>query len=176
MAKGINKVILIGNIGKDPETRSFPDGGSITNASIATTETWKNRQTGNQESSTEWHRVVFKNRLAEIAAQYLSKGSKVYVEGSLKTRKWTNQQGQDQYSTEVHVRELQMLDSRSEPSGQNNGGFSQPANPERSQTFGSSQQQSHQDHRAHSGSNQQNPTYEPSSNNNFEDFDDDIPF
>jgi len=97
MAKGINKVILLGNLGQDPETRAFPDGGSVTNISIATSESWKDKQTGQQQERTEWHKVVFKNRLAEIAAQYLRKGSKVYVEGSLRTRKWTNQQGQEQY-------------------------------------------------------------------------------
>jgi single-strand DNA-binding protein len=129
MAKGINKVILVGNLGQDPETRSFPDGGSVTNISIATSESWKDKQTGQQQERTEWHKVVFKNRLAEIAAQYLRKGSKVYVEGSLRTRKWTNQQGQEQYTTEIHAREMQMLDSRSE-SGNTNNAQSAPQSPQ----------------------------------------------
>ncbi len=123
MAKGINKVILIGNLGQDPESRSFPDGGSVCNISVATSESWKDNQTGQQQERTEWHRVVFRQRLAEIAAQYLKKGSKVYIEGKLQTRKWTNQQGQDQYTTEIVAREMQMLDSRSdnEPAPQQQG-------------------------------------------------------
>ncbi len=114
MARGINKAIIVGNLGQDPETRSFPDGGAVTNISIATSEAWKDKQTGQQQEKTEWHRVVFRNRLAEIAAQYLKKGSKVYVEGSLRTRKWTNQQGQDQYTTEIMANQMQMLDSASD--------------------------------------------------------------
>ena len=112
--KGVNKVIIVGRLGQDPETRSFPDGGAVTNISIATSEAWKDKQTGQQQERTEWHRVVFRNRLAEISAQYLRKGSKVYVEGSLRTRKWTNQQGQDQYTTEIMANQMQMLDSASE--------------------------------------------------------------
>ena len=111
---GINKVIIVGNIGQDPETRSFPDGGSVTNISVATSEKWKDKQTGQPQERTEWHRIVFKNRLAEIAAQYLKKGSKVYVEGKLVTRKWQNQQGVDMYTTEIHALQMQMLDGRSE--------------------------------------------------------------
>ena len=112
MARGINKVILVGNLGQDPESRSFPDGGSVCNISVATSESWKDKQTGQQQERTEWHRVVFRQRLAEIAAQYLKKGSKVYIEGKLQTRKWTNQQGVEQYTTEIVAREMQMLDSR----------------------------------------------------------------
>lgn len=112
MAKGVNRVTIIGNLGQDPESRSFPDGGMVTNISVATTESWKDKQTGQQQEKTEWHRIVFNKRLAEIAAQYLRKGSKVYIEGKLQTRKWTNQQGQDQYTTEIVAREMQMLDSR----------------------------------------------------------------
>ena len=115
MAKGINKVIIVGNLGNDPETRTFPDGGSVTNVSIATTESWKDKQTGQQQERTEWHRVVFRGRLAEIAAQYLKKGSKVYIEGSLRTSKYQDKQtGQDRYSTDVVAREMQMLDSRAD--------------------------------------------------------------
>ena len=112
MAKGINKVILIGNLGKDPETRYMPSGGAVTNITLATSETWKDKNTGEQQERTEWHRVVFFNRLAEIVAEYLKKGSKVYVEGSLRTRKWQGQDGQDRYTTEIIASEMQMLDSR----------------------------------------------------------------
>ncbi len=123
MARGINKVILVGNLGQDPETRTFPDGGSLTNISVATSEGWKDKQTGEQKERTEWHRVVFNGRLAEIAAQYLNKGSKVYIEGSLRTRKYQDKQtGQDRYSTDIFARELQMLDSRGMGEGQPGGG------------------------------------------------------
>ncbi len=115
-ARGVNKVIIIGNLGSDPETRFFPDGGAVTNASIATSETWKDKQTGQMQERTEWHRVVFRDRgnyrLGQIAGEYLKKGSKVYVEGSLRTRKWQDQSGQDRYTTEIQVNEMQMLDSR----------------------------------------------------------------
>jgi len=114
MARGINKVIIVGNIGQEPETRTFPDGGSITNISVATSESWKDKQTGQQQDRTEWHRVVFRGKLAEIAAQYLKKGSKVYVEGSLRTRKWTDKQGVEKYTTEIVSNEMQMLDSKGE--------------------------------------------------------------
>jgi single-strand DNA-binding protein len=112
MARGINKVILIGNLGKDPETRYMPSGGAVTNVTLATSESWKDKNTGEQQERTEWHRVVFFNRLAEIAGEYLRKGSKVYVEGSLRTRKWQGQDGQDRYTTEIVGNEMQMLDSK----------------------------------------------------------------
>ena len=112
MARGINKVILIGNLGADPETRYMPSGGAVTNLRLATSESWKDKNTGEQQERTEWHRVVFFNRLAEIAAEYLRKGSKVYVEGSLRTRKWQGQDGQDRYTTEIVANEMQMLDGR----------------------------------------------------------------
>lgn len=112
MARGINKVILIGNLGKDPETRYLPSGGAVTNITLATSETWKDKQSGQPVERTEWHRVVFFNRLAEIAAEYLKKGSKVYIEGSLRTRKWQGQDGQDRYTTEIVASEMQMLDGR----------------------------------------------------------------
>jgi len=122
-ARGVNKVILVGNLGNDPETRFFPDGGAVTNASIATSETWKDKQSGEQKERTEWHRVVFRDRgafrLGQIAGEYLKKGSKVYVEGKLQTRKWQGKDGQDRYTTEVLVNEMQMLDSRG--SGQGGG-------------------------------------------------------
>jgi single-strand DNA-binding protein len=123
-SRGVNKVILVGNLGNDPETRFFPDGGAVTNASIATSESWKDRQTGEMKERTEWHRVVFRDRgnyrLGQIAGEYLKKGSKVYVEGKLQTRKWQDQSGQDRYTTEIIVNEMQMLDSRS--AGSQGGG------------------------------------------------------
>jgi single-strand DNA-binding protein len=111
-SRGVNKVILVGNLGADPETRFMPSGGSVTNVSLATSETWKDKQTGQPQERTEWHRVVFFNKLAEIAGEYLRKGSKVYVEGSIRTRKWQDQSGQDRYTTEIVGNEMQMLDSR----------------------------------------------------------------
>ena len=110
--RGINKVILVGNLGNEPEHRVLPSGGGVTNISLATSESWKDKNTGQMQERTEWHRVVFFNRLAEIAAEYLRKGSKVYVEGSLRTRKWQDQSGQDRYTTEIVANEMQMLDSR----------------------------------------------------------------
>ena len=117
MARGINKVILVGNCGQDPETRFAASGAAITNISVATSETWKDKQTGQPQERTEWHRVVFFNRLAEIAGEYLKKGSKVYVEGSLRTRKWQDKNGQDRYTTEIVAAEMQMLDSRGSAGG-----------------------------------------------------------
>lgn len=113
---GVNKVILVGNLGQDPKTHTFGDGQQVTNASIATSETWKDKQTGEKKEKTEWHNVVFRDRgnyqLGAIAAKYLTKGSKIYVEGKLVTRKWQDQNGQDKYTTEIHVDEMQMLDSK----------------------------------------------------------------
>ncbi|MAT93372.1 MAG: single-stranded DNA-binding protein [Halioglobus sp.] len=129
-SRGVNKVILVGNLGNDPETRFFPDGGAVTNASIATSETWRDKQTGEQKEKTEWHRVVFRDRgnyrLGQIAGEYLKKGSKVYVEGRLQTRKWQGQDGQDRYTTEIIVNEMQMLDSRGAGAGAG-GGYQAPA-------------------------------------------------
>jgi single-strand DNA-binding protein len=112
MARGINKVILVGNLGADPETRYTPSGTAITNIRVATTESWKDRQSGDQVEKTEWHRVVMFDRLAEIAAEYLRKGSQVYIEGQLQTRKWQAQDGSDRYSTEIRARDMQMLGGR----------------------------------------------------------------
>ncbi|WP_218813314.1 single-stranded DNA-binding protein [Rickettsiella endosymbiont of Dermanyssus gallinae] len=113
MARGINKVILIGNLGADPEIRHMPSGGAVATINIATSETWKDKQTGEQHDRTEWHRVVLFQRLAEIVGEYLKKGSKVYIEGRLQTRKWQDKTtGQDRYTTEIVANELQMLDSR----------------------------------------------------------------
>jgi len=112
MARGINKVILIGNLGKDPEVKYMPSGDPVTNITLATSETWKDKTSGENVEKTEWHRVVFFKRLAEIAGEYLKKGSKVYIEGRLQTRKWQGQDGQDRYTTEIIANEMQMLDSR----------------------------------------------------------------
>lgn len=112
MARGINKVILIGNLGADPEVKYMPSGDPIANIRLATSETWKDKSTGENVEKTEWHRVVFFKRLAEIAGEYLKKGSKIYVEGRLQTRKWQGQDGQDRYTTEIVANEMQMLDSR----------------------------------------------------------------
>ncbi len=108
----VNKVILVGNLGKDPETRYAPNGDAICNITVATTDTWKDKQTGEKKEQTEWHRVSFYGRLAEIAGQYLRKGSAVYVEGSLRTRKWQDKEGQDRYTTEIRAEQMQMLGSR----------------------------------------------------------------
>lgn len=112
MARGINKVILVGNLGTDPEVRYMPSGGAVANISIATSENWKDKQTGQTQERTEWHRVIFYNRLGEIAGEYLRKGSKVYVEGRLQTRKWQDKNGVERYTTEIIASEMQMLDSK----------------------------------------------------------------
>lgn len=159
MSRGVNKVILFGNLGRDPETRFMPSGVAVTNVTIATSETWKDKNTGQAQKRTEWHRVVFFNRLAEIAGEYLKKGSKVYVEGALRTRKWQDQSGQDRYTTEIIGNEMQMLDSR----GTNDG----------SQLIGDGNQ-------TFEPPQIQNPAAGPDVNlhasEGFDDFDDDIPF
>lgn len=157
MARGVNKVILIGNLGNDPETRYMPSGGAVTNITLATSENWRDKQTNEQKERTEWHRVVFFNKLAEIAGEYLRKGSKVYVEGSLRTRKWQGQDGQDRYTTEIVASEMQMLDGRGGASGGQQGGdFA----PRAAQAGGSN-----------AGVAPANP--DPGG---FDNFDDDIPF
>lgn len=136
-SRGVNKVIIVGNLGKDPETRFMPSGGAVANTTVATSETWKDKNTGQPQERTEWHNIVFFNRLAEIAGEYLRKGAKIYIEGSLRTRKWQDQQGQDKYMTEIVVSEMQMLDSRgagSDNQGQQNHNQqsqqqSRPSNP-----------------------------------------------
>src|SRR5262245_53042522 len=122
MARGVNKVILIGHLGADPETRAMPSGSTVANLRIATTENWKDRQTGEQQERTEWHRVVLFGRLGEVAAEYLRKGSQVYIEGSLRTRKWTDKQGNERYSTEIVGNDMQMLGGRGGGSGGGGGG------------------------------------------------------
>lgn len=121
MARGVNKVIIIGNLGQDPEVKYMPSGGAVTNISVATSESWKDKNTGQTQERTEWHRVVFYNRLAEIAGEYLKKGSKVYLEGSLRTRKYQAQDGTDRYTTEIIGNEMQMLDSQGQGQAQGQG-------------------------------------------------------
>ncbi len=127
MARGVNKVILIGNCTADPECKFLPSGGAVTNISIATSESWKDKNTGQKQEKTEFHRIVFFNKVAEIAGEYLKKGSKVYVEGSLRTRKWQAQDGTDRYTTEIVAGELQMLDSKPEGSQSGNQVDNRPA-------------------------------------------------
>ena len=132
----VNKVILVGNLGRDPEIRSFPSGDQVANATLATTDKWRDKQSGEPREHTEWHRLVFNGKLAEIAGQYLRKGSQIYVEGSIRTRKWQGQDGQERYSTEVSVDQMQMLGSRQgagapagDEGGYGGGGYDAPARP-----------------------------------------------
>lgn len=164
-SRGINKVILVGNLGQDPEVRYLPNGGAVTSVSIATSETWKDKQTGEQKDRTEWHRVVIFGKLAEIAGEYLKKGSQVYIEGQLQTRKWQDQSGQDRYTTEVVVNiggTLQILGSR--PSGEAGQSWGQSANNTSSAPRQNIAQQPAQQSSA------------PVNNEPPMDFDDDIPF
>ncbi|HYX73589.1 MAG TPA: single-stranded DNA-binding protein [Steroidobacteraceae bacterium] len=154
MARGINKVILIGNLGADPETRAMPSGTTVANLRVATSESWRDKQTGEQQERTEWHRVALFGRLAEIAGEYLRKGSQVYIEGSLRTRKWQDKQGNERYSTEVVGNDLQMLGGR--------GGAAAGASPASSSAAGAG-----------------TPSYAEESaggGSRSEEFDDDIPF
>ncbi|NVK31716.1 MAG: single-stranded DNA-binding protein [Gammaproteobacteria bacterium] len=158
MARGINKVILVGNLGADPDVRYMPSGGAVANLSIATTEQWRDKQTGETKDRTEWHRVVLFNRLGEIAGEYLKKGAQVYIEGKLQTRKWQDQSGQDRYSTEIVGSEMQMLGGGSMRGGSapfEAGG--QPAPPPMP-------------------SNRPAQAPQAPAPNAFPDFDDDIPF
>lgn len=179
MARGINKVILIGNCGQDPETRYTAGGSAVTHVSLATSETWKDKQTGQNQERTEWHRVVFFNRLAEIAGEYLRKGSKVYIEGSLRTNKWQDPQGQDRYTTEIVAAQMQMLDSRGEggfapgqggaPAGQSGGYGGQPGGGQQGGPQGG------QRNYGGSAASNQPPVSEPPGGMDNS-FDDDIPF
>ena len=135
MARGINKVILIGNLGQDPETRAMPSGKAVTNVRIATSDSWRDKQTGEQKEQTEWHTVVFFDRLAEIAGEYLRKGSQVYVEGRLRTRKWQDKSGNDRYTTEIVANEMQMLGGRGGQSGATAGGGARAAAPAAHEEF-----------------------------------------
>ena len=123
MARGINKAILIGNLGADPEVRYTPANTAVCNISVATTDQWRDKQTGEQQEKTEWHRVVLFNRLGEVAGEYLKKGSKVYIEGRIQTRKWQGQDGQDRYTTEIVANEMQMLDGRSGSAPMDDAGY-----------------------------------------------------
>lgn len=171
MARGVNKVIIVGNCGQDPETRFMPSGGAVTNLSIATSESWKDKNTGDQQERTEWHRVVFFNRLAEVAGEYVKKGSKLYVEGSLRTRKWQGQDGQDRYTTEIVASEMQMLDSRG---GQQGGGdYQQSSNQQFSQQNAPQQNAPQQQASSAPQQGQSAPQQAPQG---MDSFDDDIPF
>jgi len=151
MARGINKVIIVGNLGNDPETRYMPSGSAVTKLTVATNESWKDKQTGEQKDRTEWHKVAMFNRLAEIAAEYLRKGSQVYIEGKLRTRKWQDKSGQDRWTTEIIADEMQMLGGRGGAGG--GGGGSAPMS---------------------SGQDSGPPSAPPQTGP--DDFDDDIPF
>lgn len=157
MARGINKVIVVGNLGNDPDTRYMPSGGAVTNLSIATSESWKDKQSGEQKERTEWHKVAMFGRLAEIAAEYLRKGSQVYIEGKLRTRKWQDRDGNDRYTTEIIADEMQMLGGRGGAGGGAGGGGN----------FGGGQPSS--------GGGQQGDN-NPPPQSSPDDFDDDIPF
>lgn len=164
MARGINKVILVGNIGLDPEVRYLPNGNAVTTLSLATSESWKDKTTGEKQDRTEWHRVVCFNRLGEIAGEYVRKGSKLYVEGSLRTRKWQDQQGQDRYTTEIIASDIQMLDSKS--------GGSAPNYDEMPQSQQKPAQ--YQNNPSNQNANRQQPA--PMAQDAFDQLDDDIPF
>lgn len=196
MARGINKVILIGNLGQDPEVRFTPSGTAVANLNLATSDTWMDRQSGQRQERTEWHRVVLFNKTAEIAQQYLKKGSKVYIEGRLQTRKWQDQNGQDRYSTEIVANDMQMLDSRGgdfQGGGAPQGGYAQQAPAQQAppqQNYGQNQPQQG-GYPPQGGAPQRGgqpaPPQQPAPNNqnnsygapdpgNFDDFDDEIPF
>ncbi len=158
MARGINKVILVGNVGVDPDVRYLPNGNAVTTLSIATSESWKDKTTGEKQDRTEWHRVVCFNRLGEIAGEYVRKGSKLYVEGSLRTRKWQDQQGQDRYTTEIIAADIQMLDSKGGSSNYDEMPQAQQSSPPQQRQNASKQQPS------------------PAAQDAFDQLDDDIPF
>jgi single-strand DNA-binding protein len=168
----VNKVILVGNLGRDPETRTFPSGDQVCNATLATTDKWKDKQSGEMREATEWHRLVFNGRLAEIAAQYLRKGSQIYVEGQIRTRKYTDKDGVEKYATDIRVDQMQMLGSRQgqgAPSGDDDGGgYSQGGG----QGGGYSRPPASAP-RAPAPAPRQAPS---KSSSGFDDMDDDIPF
>lgn len=183
---GVNKVIIVGNLGNDPEVRYSSNGSAIANISVATSDSWKDKTTGERQERTEWHRIVMFNRLGEIAGEYLKKGSKVYIEGKLQTRKWQDAQGQDRYSTEIVGDQMQMLDSRGGGmGGGQGGGYQQPSGAQQGggQQFGGGQQQGGQQQgggQQQQGGGQQfggsQPQQAPSQPAPATDFDDDIPF
>ncbi len=174
MARGVNKVTIVGNLGNDPETKYMPSGGAVTNISVATSESWKDKQTGQPQERTEWHRIVFFNRLAEIAGEYLKKGSQVYVEGKIQTRKWQDQSGQDRYTTEIVANEMQMLGGRQ--GGGMGGGMG--GDPGYDQSYAPAQQAAPQQAAPQQQAYQQ-PQAKPAAPQpaqGMDSFDDDIPF
>ncbi|MFK4136750.1 single-stranded DNA-binding protein [Pseudomonas luteola] len=173
MARGVNKVILVGNVGADPETRYMPNGNAVTNITLATSDSWKDKQTGQQQERTEWHRVVFFGKLAEIAGEYLRKGSQVYVEGALRTRKWQGQDGQDRYTTEIVVDingTMQLLGGRN-----SQGGEQRPTNANTGNNQGGSRNATGNGQRANNSRQQSAPAPMPPVPD-YDSFDDDIPF
>ena len=173
---GVNKVIIVGNLGNDPEVRYAANGSAIANISIATSESWTDKNSGDKQEKTEWHRVVMFNRLGEIAGEYLRKGSKVYVEGKLQTRKWQDNSGQDRYTTEIVANTMQMLDGRGDNAGQGGGGYQQQAPSQAAPQQGGGQQYGGGQPQYGGGKPQsapQKPAAQPAPAN---DFDDDIPF
>jgi single-strand DNA-binding protein len=181
MARGINKVILVGNLGADPETRAMPSGTTVANLRIATSESWRDKQSGEQQERTEWHRVVLFGRLGEIAAEYLKKGSQVYIEGSLRTRKWQDKQGQERYSTEIVGNDMQMLGGRGGGGGGGGGGTGGGGDFERGSSGGSGGGRGGRSSSGGSGGDPYPDEYAQSSGGGggggkAEDFDDDIPF
>ncbi|KII77583.1 single-stranded DNA-binding protein [Vibrio renipiscarius] len=177
-SRGVNKVILVGNLGADPEVRYMPSGGAVANITVATSESWRDKATGEQREKTEWHRVALFGKLAEVAGEYLRKGSQVYIEGQLQTRKWQNQQGQDQYTTEVVVQGfngvMQMLGGRQGGQGAPMGG--QPQQQSQQQGWGQPQQPAMQQQAPQQMQQQQPQQQQPQYNEPPMDFDDDIPF
>lgn len=166
-SRGVNKVILVGNCGADPETRNLPSGGAVTNLTLATSETWKDKNTGAQQEKTEWHRVVFFNRLAEIVNEYVRKGSKLYIEGSLRTRSW-EQDGIKRYATEIVANEMQMLDSRGgQGGGMNDNHYDSQFGQEAPAQYGNSRPRE-------AAQAPGRPASQPPAG--FDNFDDDIPF
>ncbi|GHC37208.1 single-stranded DNA-binding protein [Aidingimonas halophila] len=181
MARGVNKVILIGNLGQDPDVRFLPSGNPVANLRLATTDSWVDRQSGQRQERTEWHTVVMFNKLAEIAQQYLRKGSKLYVEGRLQTRKWQGQDGQDRYSTEIVANDMQMLDSRGAGGGNDyaqggmqSGGYGNAPQPAAQGASGGAPGGGQQPSPA--GGQQQGNQYGAPDPGSFDDFDDEIPF
>ncbi|HZY17307.1 MAG TPA: single-stranded DNA-binding protein [Ramlibacter sp.] len=171
----VNKVIIVGNLGRDPEMRTFPSGDRVANVTIATTDRWKDKQSGEMKEATEWHRVVFNGRLAEIAGEYLRKGSQVYVEGSLRTRKWTDQQGVEKFTTEIRADQMQMLGSRQGMGGGGGGGGGGGSSMgDDDGGYDSAPRRSAPPARAPAPAAQRPAAGKPSSG--FDDMDDDIPF
>jgi single-strand DNA-binding protein len=173
MARGVNKVILVGNLGKDPEVRYTPSGSAVANVAIATSDQWKDKQTGEQQERTEWHRVVFFNRLAEVVGEYVKKGQQIYVEGRIQTRKWQDQSGQDRWSTEIVANEMQMLGGRGGGGAGAGSGFDQGMDQSAPQQRPAPSAPPAQ---GQGGGQQNAPANAPAQGGAYDDFDDDIPF